>query len=86
MRETFKIRFKSARLQKGYSLADLAKAMNNIVTRQSLHKYEIGKVMPDNEMIIKIANALDKPPNYFLTPVTVKVELGEIKYFKFKTI
>jgi len=82
LKELFATRFKSARLMSGLSLQKLEDKIGKKVTRQALHKYEQGKVLPDSEMIILLGNALNVRPDYFFKKTEVKVELGEIRYFK----
>ena len=80
VKAVFAERFKSARLMKGFSLQDLADAMDNSLSRQALHRYEKGEVIPDAEKINLLSNALDINPDYFFR--TTNVELGEIEYRK----
>ena len=65
---------------KGFSLQDLADAMENSVSRQALHRYEKGEVIPDSEKINLLSKALDVNPDYFFR--STKVELGEVEYRK----
>ena len=80
MKEIFAERFKSARLMKGFSLQDLADALGNQLSRQALHRYEKGEVMPDNDKINLLSKVLDVNPDYFFR--STKVELSEIEYRK----
>lgn len=80
MKEIFADRFKSARLMKGFSLQDLADALGNQLSRQALHRYEKGEVMPDNDKINLLSKVLDVNPDYFFR--STKVELSEIEYRK----
>jgi len=80
MKEIFSERFKSARLMKGFSLQDLADALDNQLSRQALHRYEKGEVIPDNEKINLLSRALNVNPDYFFR--STKVELGEIEFRK----
>lgn len=77
-------RFKSARLMKGYSLQDLADALDNRFSRQALHRYEKGEVIPDSDKINLLSEALDVIPDYFFR--TIQVELGEIEYRKLRKV
>jgi len=81
MNELFAERFKSARLMNGYSLQDLSEKLGNI-SRQALHKYEKGEVLPDSEMMDLLCETLHVRPDYF-TRETI-VELGEISFRKLK--
>lgn len=80
LKEVFSERFKSARLMKGFSLQDLADALDNQLSRQALHRYEKGEVMPDSERINLLSKALDVNPGYFFQ--RTKVELGEVEFRK----
>lgn len=80
MKEIFAERFKSARLMKGFSLQDLANKIEGKLSRQALHRYEKGEVIPDNEKINLLSKALDVNPDFFFRSTTV--ELGEIEYRK----
>lgn len=57
MKALFAERFKSARLMKGFSLQDLADALENQLSRQALHRYEKGEVLPDSEKIMQLSKA-----------------------------
>ena len=76
----FSERFKSARLMKGFSLQDLADAIDNKLSRQALHRYEKGEVIPDSEKINLLSQALGVTSDFFFR--STKVELGDIEYRK----
>ncbi len=78
----FAERFKSARLMNGFSLQDLADAIGGTLSRQALHRYEKGEVIPDAEKINMLSKALHISPDYFFT--TTKVEFSDIKYSKLR--
>ncbi len=80
MNQLFAERFKSARLMNGFSLQDLSDTLNNKVTRQALHKYEKGEVLPDSEMMELLCEALKVRPDYFSRETIV--EIGEVKFRK----
>jgi Zn-dependent peptidase ImmA (M78 family) len=80
MNQLFAERFKSARLMNGFSLQDLSDNLGKRITRQALHKYEKGEVMPDSEMLDLLCEVLKVHPDYF-TRETV-VELGSINFRK----
>jgi Zn-dependent peptidase ImmA (M78 family)/DNA-binding XRE family transcriptional regulator len=80
LRAIFAERFKSARLMKGFSLQDLAEAIEMQLSRQALHRYEKGEVMPDAERIQLLSKALGVSPDFFFR--TTQIELGEIEYRK----
>ncbi len=76
----FAERFKSARLMNGFSLQDLSDALGGGLSRQALHRYEKGEVIPDSEKINMLSKALNVSSDYFFR--TTKVELGDIEYRK----
>lgn len=80
MKAVFAERFKSARLMKGFSLQDLADALDNKLSRQALHRYEKGDVIPDTEKIHLLSKVLNVSSDFFFR--TTKVELSEIEYRK----
>lgn len=80
----FAERFKSARIMKGFSLQDLANQIESKVSRQALHKYEKGEVIPDSEMMGYLCQALDVRPDYFYQ--SPMVELGKIEFRKFQRL
>lgn len=84
MSEIFAERFKSARLMNGFSLQDLSDKLQNKISRQALHKYEKGEVVPDSGMIGLLSEAFGVRPDYFFRETTV--ELGEIEFRKLKKL
>lgn len=54
---------KEKRLKKGYSLEDVVNKLNNIITRQSLYRYECNEARMKNKIFKKICLALDENPN-----------------------
>lgn len=77
---TFGSRLKLARKMAGFSLQELADALSNKVTKQSLNKYEMGLMNPSGEVLIAISSTLKIKPDYFLKKD--QVELGEILFRK----
>lgn len=80
MNQLFAERFKSARLMNGFSLQDLSDNLGNKITRQALHKYEKGEVMPDSEMLDILCEVLKVRPDYFSRETII--ELGTISFRK----
>jgi len=80
MKAVFADRFKSARLMNGFSLQDVADALGNQLSRQALHRYEKGEVMPDEEKINLLSKALNVTYDYFFR--STRVELGNIEFRK----
>lgn len=77
-------RLKSARLMKGFSLQELADNIDKKITKQAINKYEKSEVIPDNEMIELLSNALSVKPNFFYR--TPKINLGELKFRKLQDL
>ena len=73
-------RLKLARKMAGFSLQDLADALENMVSKQALNKYELGLMNPSGEVLMAISNTLKIKPDYFLKKN--QVELGEILFRK----
>jgi Zn-dependent peptidase ImmA (M78 family)/DNA-binding XRE family transcriptional regulator len=80
MNKLFSERFKSARILNGFSLQDLADALDNKISRQALHKYEKGEVIPDSNMISHLSKVLHVQPDFFFRDI--KIELGELEFRK----
>jgi len=81
--QIFAERFKSARILNGLSLQDLAEKLyesNVKISRQSLHKYEKGEVLPDSHMLEALSNVLKITSDFFFRAQEVK--LGEISFRK----
>ncbi len=73
-------RLRAARLMKGLSMDALCDAMDNIVSKQSISKYEHGKMMPDSSVMIALSNALGMSIDYFFRPYNY--ELIEVEFRK----
>ncbi|MGL4228024.1 MAG: helix-turn-helix domain-containing protein [Tannerellaceae bacterium] len=73
-------RLKSARLMKGLSMDDLCERIGNAVSKQSISKYENGKMMPDSTVLIALSNALDVPIDYFFRPY--RFEFPDVEFRK----
>ncbi len=58
-------RIVSARKMSGFSLQSLSDKLENSISKQALNKYEKGINVPNSTMLIKIANILDVPLDYF---------------------
>lgn len=82
MPSLFADRFKSARLRAGFSLQELADRLPFKISRQALHRYEKGEVIPDSEMMNALSTALGVRTDYFFREQ--QVSLGAIEYRKLK--
>lgn len=85
MENIFANRLISARKMAGMSLQTLADKLDNVVTKQSLNKYEQGKMKPDSDLVIRIANALRVPVNYFYSEPSVKINFENIEFRKYNS-
>lgn len=80
--KNFSERLKSARIMKGYSLQNLADALENKVTKQALNKYEKDLMKPDSEVLISLCNALDVRPDFFSRATSINLENVEFRKLK----
>ena len=71
-------RLKKARQYRGRTITDLAEATG--ITKQSLSLYENG-TNPDHERVVKIAQELGFPYDYFMQEDTCRAESG-VTYFR----
>jgi Zn-dependent peptidase ImmA (M78 family)/DNA-binding XRE family transcriptional regulator len=85
MKANFANRLISARKMAGLSLQSLANRLSNVVSKQSLNKYEQGKMKPDSELIIALSNALNIPVNYFYTTPSFEVQFQNIDFRRFSS-
>ena len=56
-------RLKLARKMAGFSLQELADALENKVTKQSLNKYEMGLMNPSGDVLVAISSTLKVKPD-----------------------
>lgn len=70
----FARRLAQARRMRGLSLRDLSKATGGRVSHNALHRYEQAEMMPGDEVLISVADALDKPLDFFFRPFAAKLE------------
>lgn len=79
MNSIFPSRLKQARLMRGLSMDALSDRANNALTKQSISKYETGRMMPDSKSLIILANALDINVDYFFRFHSVSIERIEFR-------
>lgn len=82
MKDIFPIRLKNARKMRGMSLRKLSEEMNGEVSANALAKYEKGDIFPSSKVMIKLASALGLRIDDFFRPITVSINLENIKYRK----
>jgi Zn-dependent peptidase ImmA (M78 family)/DNA-binding XRE family transcriptional regulator len=85
MDNIFAFRLASARKMAGLSLQNLADKLGNVVSKQSLNKYEQGKMKPDSQLVIVLSGILNVPVDFFYSEPSVPVELSNIDYRKYSS-
>ena len=85
MGNNFANRLISARKMAGLSLQSLADKLDNVVSKQSLNKYEQGKMRPDSELVIAISNILNVPVNYFYTEPAMTIDFSNMGFRKYSS-
>ena len=65
MEVLFSQRLKNARVMQGLSMDDLCDKMNGIISKQSISKYENGKMIPSNSVLLALSKALKVSTDYF---------------------
>lgn len=85
MENNFANRLVSARKMAGLSLQTLADRLGNVVSKQSLNKYEQGKMKPDSDLVIAISNVLNVPINYFYTEPAVAITFSNLGFRKYSS-
>ena len=79
LKEIFGARLRTARVINGMSMDELCAKMNKVVSKQTISKYESGKMLPNSTNLIALANALGVKPDYLLRPFTVSLERIEFR-------
>jgi Zn-dependent peptidase ImmA (M78 family)/transcriptional regulator with XRE-family HTH domain len=85
MNNIFANRLIAARKMAGLSLQGLADKLDNVVTKQSLNKYEQGKMKPDSKFVIQLANILNVSVDYFFAAPEVRIDLLNISFRKYSS-
>lgn len=65
MENLFAQRLKNARIMSGLSMDELCGRMQEIVSKQSISKYESGKMLPNSSVLLALAQALGVSTDYF---------------------
>ncbi|MGM9803463.1 MAG: helix-turn-helix domain-containing protein [Muribaculaceae bacterium] len=79
MSNIFSIRLKQARIMRGLSMEGLCAKANNKISKQSISKYESGKMMPDSNSLILLSRALEVKVDYFFRAYSVSIEKIEFR-------
>jgi len=85
MKNIFATRLIAARKMSGLSLQSLANKLGNVVTKQSLNKYEQGKMKPDSNLIIQLARILNVSVDYFFASPDVEIRLTNVDFRKYSS-
>ena len=79
LKNIFSQRLKNARIMRNMSMENLAKACNNIVSKQSISKYENAIMLPDSTVCIALAKALDISIEDLFRPIKFNIEGVEFR-------
>jgi Zn-dependent peptidase ImmA (M78 family) len=79
-KEIFGRRLEQARRMRGMSLRGLSEATGDKVSYNAIHRYECGDMMPGDEVLLSLADALDQPLDFFFRPFAV--ELSGVQFRK----
>ena len=72
-------KLKIARKMRGYSMEKLSKQMQGMVSKQSISKYEQGRMQPSDEVLSALSKVLNLPLTYFFKQ---GVKIGKINFRK----
>lgn len=84
MTGNFANRLKALRMRSGMSLDDLAKAMNGLVSKQAIHRYEKGDMMPSSAVLLELARTLGTTLDDFFRQQ--EVNLAQVNYRRKATV
>lgn len=79
MNEVFAKRLKSARVMTGLSLDELVQRIDGLVSKNAISKYEKGIMMPNSNVLIALAKALDVKTDFFYREFSVAIENIEFR-------
>jgi transcriptional regulator with XRE-family HTH domain len=83
METNFAKRLVVARKMAGLSLQQLADKLGNDISRQALNKYEQGRMKPGSEMLIRLAEALNVPVDFFYSSPEVEIKLESVDFRRY---
>jgi Zn-dependent peptidase ImmA (M78 family)/DNA-binding XRE family transcriptional regulator len=85
MENTFANRLIAARKMAGLSLQSLADKLENVVSKQSLNKYEQGKMKPNSELVIALSRALNVSVDFFYSEPGVEIKFSNVDFRKYSS-
>jgi Zn-dependent peptidase ImmA (M78 family)/DNA-binding XRE family transcriptional regulator len=78
MSHIFAERLKALRMRSGMSLDNLAEASGGVVSKQAIHRYEKGEMMPSSTVLLALAKALNTTLDDLFRET--EVSLAEVNY------
>ena len=75
-------RLKQARILKKLSMDQLVSMIGNAVSKQAISKYESGKMMPNDSVLVDLSTALDVEPDYFFRPFSFDYQDLKVSFRK----
>lgn len=85
MSNNFANRLSSARKMAGLSLQGLSDKIDNVVSKQSLSKYELGIMKPDSSLVILLSKVLGVSIDYLFSDPVVSVSFENVDYRKYSS-
>lgn len=79
MKAIFAERLKNARKLAGFSQDDLVKALDGLVKKTSIAKYERAEMFPDEKVLVALSRALGVLPSYFTREFNVSIQKPEFR-------
>lgn len=78
----FAKRLKQARILKKISMDQLVSSIGGIVSKQAISKYESAKMMPNSNVLVALAIALDVETDYFFRPFSFDLNEFQVSFRK----
>ncbi len=82
IREIFACRLKQARMRAKLTMEELCRRLDGAITKQTVSKYEQGKMMPDSSTLIKLGEVLGQNEDFFFRPIRANLEKVEFSFRK----
>ena len=79
MNDVFAKRLKSARVMSSLSQDQLVERIGGMVTKNAISKYEKGEMLPNSDVLIALAKALDVKTDFFYREFSVSIENIEFR-------
>lgn len=72
-------RIQRLRMDRGWSLADLSRRCNDLLSRTRINNYETGYRMPGPEDAVVLAQALESRPAYILAVDDIQIAMSSLE-------